>query len=145
MADKIMIYISMTDEVDTKPIIKQAFVDGKKIFVPKVVSKTEMKACLITEKDVFEKSSLGVAEPEKPVFADGRQMELIVVPGIAFSTDGVRLGFGGGYYDRYLEPLDCATVGLCYEDCLADDLIKDEYDVNVKYIITEKGIVCCGG
>ena len=113
--------------------------------MPKVTSKTEMKACLLTGNEVFEKSALGVAEPEKPVFADGKDMDLIVVPGLAFSKDGVRLGFGGGYYDRYLKDLKCDTVGLCYHVCIADDLIKDEYDINVKYIITEKGIVTCGG
>jgi len=144
-ADRIMFYISMADEVDTKHIINRAFADGKSVFVPKVISKTEMKACQLTGNDVFEKSTLGVAEPENPVFADGKDMDLIIVPGLAFSKAGVRLGFGGGYYDRYLKDLKCYTVGLCYESCLADDLVKEEYDVNVKYIITEKGIVCCGG
>lgn len=144
-ADKIMIYISMPDEVDTKAVINRAFAAGKTLYVPKVISKTEMKACLITGDEAFEKSRLGVAEPENPAFADGTEMDLIIVPGIAFSKDGVRLGFGGGYYDRFLETLKCNTVGLCYEECLADDLIRDEYDVNVKYIITEKGIVNCGG
>lgn len=144
-ADRIMFYISMADEVDTKTIINRAFADGKSVFVPKVISKTEMKACQLTGDECFEKSSLGVAEPENPVFADGKEMDLIFVPGIAFNSDGVRLGFGGGYYDRYLKDLSCNTVGLCYEVCLADDLVKDEYDVNVKYIITEKGIVNCGG
>ncbi len=144
-ADKIMFYISMTDEVDTKEIINRAFADGKTVFVPKVTGKTEMKACHITGSEAFEKSSLGVSEPENPIFAEAKDLDLIIVPGLAFSKDGVRLGFGGGFYDRYLKDVTCDTAGLCYDVCLAEDLIKDEYDVNVKYIITEKGIVCCGG
>ncbi len=143
-AKTVMLYISMTDEVDTRELIQHALADGKTVLVPKVTGKNEMKACLITGNEIFGKSSLGVDEPEAPVFVDGVP-DLIIVPGLAFNTAGVRLGFGGGFYDRYLKDKACDTAGLCYEVCLAEDLIKDEYDVNVKYIITEKGIVYCGG
>ncbi len=144
-ADRIMFYISMADEVSTKEIIKRAFADGKAVFVPKVTGKTEMEACLISDSEAYEKSTLGVAEPKNSVFADKNEIDLIIVPGLAFNKAGVRLGFGGGFYDRYLNAVTCDTIGLCYSVCLADDLIKDDYDVNVKYIITEKGIVNCGG
>jgi len=143
-ADTIMFYISMADEVDTKGIINCAFADGKTVLVPKVTGKTEMKACVLTGEESLEKNKLGVLEPEKPVFAQNTEPDLIVVPGLAFSKKGVRLGFGGGFYDRYLKNTDCKTIGLCYDVCLTDELIKDKNDVDVEYIITEKGIISCG-
>ncbi len=144
-ADKIMFYISLPEEPDTKMMIEHAFAHGKSVLVPKVISSTQMKACKLSQDEALKKGGLGVYEPEKPCFADSADIDLIVVPGMAFDKKGVRLGFGGGYYDRFLSGLCCETVGLCYEDCFADSLIKDDTDVTVKYIITEKGIVYCGG
>lgn len=143
-AERIMFYISMPQEPDTHSMIKQALADGKKVFVPKVISGTEMVACEIKGNEAYVKTSLGVYEPEKAQAYPEDKLDLIVVPGMAFSKNGTRLGFGGGFYDRFLANLDCNTVGLCYEACVADDLIKEETDINVKYIITEKEFISCG-
>lgn len=144
-ADKIMFYLSLPDEPDTKKMIDYAFLTGKKVFVPKVINKTDMAVCQITPDEHFVKSGLGINEPSAPVYVSGEKMDLIVVPGIAFDECGTRLGFGGGYYDRFLARLSCTTVGLCYEDCLVKRLIREKTDIGVKYVITEKRIVNCGG
>ncbi|MDD4688150.1 MAG: 5-formyltetrahydrofolate cyclo-ligase [Eubacteriales bacterium] len=144
-ANSVMFYVSMEQEVDTKRMIATALADGKRVFVPKVTGKGEMCVCEISDAQSFERSNFGVYEPVNPVVVDKDAVELIVVPGMAFDKSGTRLGYGGGFYDRFLSDVKCDTVGFCYEVCLTDKLIKEITDIGVEYIITEKGLISCGG
>ena len=81
------------------------------------------------------------ARPSTPFPAEPRSIDAVIVPGLAFSRDGDRLGQGGGWYDRLLADLrdDCTSIGVAFEDQLVDDLPTEEHDVQVDMVITEAG------
>ncbi len=137
----IIAYISKKIEVDTSYIIETAFSLGKKVAVPRCVEGTrEMEFFLINSRNDLEKGSYGLLEPvpercEKLTdFSDS----LCIVPAIAFDMSGYRLGFGKGYYDRFLSRFPGKTAGICYSDCVAStQLPHGKYDRCIDMLITE--------
>lgn len=111
-AKKVCIYKSYQSEVDTSEILK---IDGKIFEIPKVISETEM-------------------------ITDSNDFDLVFMPGVVFDGYGYRVGFGKGYYDRFLKKVTGVKVGLCYEFQLIDKIENDDYDVPVDILITEKKI-----
>ena len=136
-AESIFVYVSMPQEPSTARIISQALVEGKSVYVPKCVGKT-MLAVRIRNTDELIPGKLGIPEPER---ADETKMAgeigLIIAPCVAASTDGRRLGHGGGYYDRFLQRERENAVCLCFRQLLCEDIPVDENDVRMKHIITE--------
>ena len=128
-------YLSYNQEVRTEQILRQALADGKTVAVPKVYGQ-EMKFILLTDLDRLEKSQMGIPEPidDAPV-ADDPQA-LVLMPGVAFTAAGARMGYGGGYYDKFLaqEPQH-PTVALCYDFQMVDALPTEEYDVPVDLVL----------
>ncbi len=138
------IYNSFSSEVETGDIIKKLFKVGKKILIPKCnTDELTMKAVVYNPLEKVTANIYGIAENESTV--DFREeIDIIVLPGIAFDTTGTRIGFGKGYYDRFINTLTNAPVlvGLCFEEQLCDDKLPfDEHDAKVDYIITDKQIV----
>lgn len=142
----LLVYASMPDEPDTSGIIMQALADGKNVALPKVFGGGVMEFFRITQLQGLHLSSFGVAEPdpEHCERADPEQYGLCVVPGLCFDRDGRRLGYGGGYYDRFLSAYGGASVGLCYSIFIEDDLPHDEHDLPVGLIVTENGTIVPG-
>ncbi len=140
----ILAYVSNSIEVDTKFIIEQALIQGKRVAVPKcVVGTRKLEYYLIDSLEALEKGSFGILEPceskcEKLLNYSGG---LVIVPALSFDKNGFRLGFGKGYYDRFLSNSELKTVGICYDCCLMDDLPKGKYDRNVNMVITESKIL----
>ncbi|MDR3217319.1 MAG: 5-formyltetrahydrofolate cyclo-ligase [Clostridiaceae bacterium] len=135
-AARVMCYVSLEDEVDTAPIIEKMLSDGKEVSVP-VISGNDMTAVSITQDTKFMSRKFGVKEPLWGVTADFA--DLIIVPLRAFDGNCMRLGRGGGYYDRYLAERPYAhTIGLAFELQYIKKLATEEHDTELDAVITEK-------
>lgn len=128
-------YLPYNQEVRTVPILEQALRDGKRIAVPKVYG-NEMRFVYITDFSRVEKSGFGIPEPidDAPVARD--KTALVLMPGLAFDAQGHRIGYGGGFYDRFLakEP-GHPTVALCYDFQMLPKLETEEFDVPVDRVL----------
>lgn len=134
-ADTLYAYLPYNQEVRTEGIIQKALADGKSVAVPKVYGE-EMRFILISDLNSLELSTMGIPEPvaDEPIATDSTA--LILMPGLAFDRQGHRIGYGGGFYDKYLarEP-DHPTVALCYDFQILQQLETDVYDIPVDKVI----------
>ena len=130
-------YLSFNQEVRTPPVIRRAWADGKRVAVPKVKGK-ELVFIWIDSFDRLREGPLGISEPldDGPIADD--DAALVLVPGLAFDAAGNRVGYGGGYYDRYLaaHPLH-PTVALCYSFQLLDEIEPGPFDIPVELVIAD--------
>lgn len=133
-------YMSFKNEVSTDLIIKTAFEDGKRICVP-VTENDKIFLSEIYPEDEFICGAFGIREPKIKRKALGA--DLIAVPGLAFSKDGSRLGWGGGFYDRLLAETDAVSVGMCYDFQLCGGIETETHDKKTDYIVTESGVIAC--
>lgn len=128
-------YMPYNQEVRTVPMLRRALDDGKRVAVPKVYG-DEMRFLYITDFENMEKSSFGIPEPvvDEPVADDKKA--LVLMPGLAFDPQGHRIGYGGGFYDKFLqaEP-DHPTLALCYEFQLLDYLETEAHDIPVDVVL----------
>ncbi len=128
-------YLPYNQEVRTEPILLQALKDGKKVAVPKVYGDT-MRFIYLEDMNGIEKGYAGIPEPvaDEPVAAD--ETALVLMPGLAFDKEGHRIGYGGGFYDKFLsaEP-DHPTVALCYDFQMLANLETEEFDVPVDLVL----------
>lgn len=128
-------YLPYNQEVRTIPMLEQALKDGKKVAVPKVFG-DEMKFIYLNDLTRIEKGYCGIPEP----IADGPVAEdptaLVLMPGLAFDEQGHRIGYGGGFYDKFLaaEP-DHPTLALCYAFQMIDHLETEDFDVPVDCVL----------
>lgn len=128
-------YMPYNQEVRTVPILAQALADGKRVAVPKVYG-DEMRFIYITDFDRMEKSSCGIPEPvsDGPIADD--PTALVLMPGLAFDKEGHRIGYGGGFYDKFLEQEpNHPTVALCYNFQVLPEIPVDIYDIPVDRVI----------
>lgn len=140
-AETIFTYVSKSIEVDTFAIINAAFANHKRVAVPRCVPDTfDMEFYYITSLSDLEKGAFGVLEPvpEKCEKVTHYGKALCIVPGLSFDAQGYRLGYGKGYYDRYLAQFRGVTVGICYLGCIQWNLPHGYYDRPVDILITEK-------
>ncbi|MGG7079311.1 5-formyltetrahydrofolate cyclo-ligase [Clostridium sardiniense] len=139
----IFIYIGFGSEINTKIIIKEALNSGKEVYVPKVIKK-DMILIKIDSLENLVTSSYGILEPigDKSDF-DVNKLDLIIMPGVAFDKAGNRLGYGGGYYDKFLEynQIECKKIALAYDFQVLENLEVEDHDIKVDLIITEKQII----
>ena len=141
-AKLIMGYLAFGKEVSVDTVLLQALADGKQVVVPFITSDTEMEAALLRNMQDLCLDRYGIRCVCKPPdLIDPEQIDLILVPGVAFALDGSRMGMGAGYYDRFLQrcPM-AATIGIAYEKLLQDSLPTDEYDIPVQYLACEAWI-----
>lgn len=134
---------SMSIEFSLKKVVKLARKMNKKIVVPVTLPHRQMKFAYWDEKTQFQKNSFGVEEPTQPVWVDEKQIDLIIVPGLAYSKRGERLGFGGGYYDRFLERDSFSTIGLAYQEQVYEEAFwnVEVFDQTVQILITKEGVI----
>ena len=139
-AKSVMLYYPIGGEVDTSYISERAFADGKRVIYPV----TDEASGEITPVEVvagaeFTKGGFGIHEPCGERYTG--EIDLIVVPGVAFDREGGRLGFGKGCYDRFLAGVKSCKIGLCYGAQLIDCVECEEHDVRMDMIVTEDEIV----
>ena len=142
-ADTIFTYVSKKIEVDTIGLISAALLNHKLVAVPRCVPNTyDMEFYYINSLKDLEKGSFGVLEPivQKCSIVTDYSKGLCVVPGLSFDAQGYRLGYGKGYYDRFLSQFSGTTVGICYTSCVQWNLPHGYYDKPVDLLITEKYI-----
>ena len=139
--DTLITFVSTPIEVDTHQLILRALDDGKKVAVPYCVPGTrQMEFYCIRSLDDLSPRTFGVLEPD-PASCEKlgeTKNSLCIVPGLAFDRQGYRLGYGKGYYDRFLSRYDGFKVGVVYEGCFLTALPHGYYDVAVDLLITEK-------
>lgn len=139
--DTLLVYVSTENEVDTHQIINAALNDGKRVAVPRCIDGTrDMEFYYISSLDELVRGSYGILEPMADSahrFVDTAS-SVCVVPALSYDKDGYRLGYGGGYYDRFLAKYDGVTVGICYCDHVETTLPRDEYDRHVSILVTEQ-------
>lgn len=144
-ATVIFTYIAFEGEVDTLAFIQHALSDQKKVCVPRVHSiKEGMDAFLITDLTQVKKGFYGISEPlETAPLIQPQDIDLVIVPGVAFDRQKGRVGYGGGFYDRYLRRTDSSTprIALAYDFQLLDSLPLESYDERVSMILTNKDIL----
>lgn len=130
-------YVSFGSEADTIKIIKRALSDKKHVFVPKVLSKEEMKACEISSMEDMAPGKYGILEPKVIENSGSENVDLIITPGLAFDKRGGRLGYGGGYYDRFFKSFKGKglRIGLCYDFQITDKVPLGKYDVLLDKVI----------
>lgn len=144
-ARNIFIYISFSNEINTINIIKKALEDKKDVFIPKIYKTNKsMKAIKLNSFDDLKKNSMGILEPiDDSKYIEKENIDLIVVPGVVFDKDCNRIGYGGGYYDRYLKDIAYKVnkVVLAYDLQVIDKIESEEHDIKVDYIITSSKII----
>ncbi len=144
-AETIHTYVSSKkNEVDTIEIINYLLSAGKRVVVPvvdrdkKVLRHSELKN--ISE---LKESTFGILEPEQIREVNLNEIELVLVPAIAVDRFGNRVGFGGGYYDKFLSQVDCPKVALVYDFQVVDKIEASPNDVAVDFVVTETEIINC--
>jgi len=154
-AKTVMFYVSFRSEVETDRMIRKALGLGKRVVVPAV----DGERIVLAEVKNFEKELIegrfGIREPKREFRrrVDTRQIDLVVVPGVVFDRWGGRVGYGRGYYDRFLRSKSipsrrgrsrqCSLVGLAFDLQIARKIPLGENDVRVNKIVTESGVIDC--
>lgn len=139
-AENIMIFMNMGNEVEITKIIK--LYSDKNFYIPKTLPNKEMKISRYNENELV-LHKFGYYESKSDIFSDENILDLIIVPALAFDISKNRIGFGGGYYDKFLHKIrknhnNPLIIGICYDFQLLDNIPSEEHDVKVDFVITEK-------
>lgn len=143
-ADTVLFYAALRDEINIDECIADALSHGKKVALPVCTDKNgNMEFYYINSFNDIEQGFYGIREPNvsscvKVCSFDGC---VCIVPAIAYDKFGYRIGYGKGYYDRFLSKYTLFSIGLCYNDLVVDKLPADKFDVSVDKLITESGII----
>lgn len=140
----LLLYSPKSDEVNVLPIAEKAFADGKKVAFPRCVPGThDMNFHFVENLSVLERGSYGLLEPAEnlPIYdRTSPEPAACVVPALVYDKKGYRLGYGKGYYDRYLGTFTGSKVGLIYNSFIIDEVPRGRFDLSADFIVTERGI-----
>ncbi|MFA5577582.1 MAG: 5-formyltetrahydrofolate cyclo-ligase [Tissierellaceae bacterium] len=147
-ANRIMSFVSAASEVHTHQLIKRSISIGKSMLVPFTIHEPrEMKASELFDFSELEVGYHNILAPKKEFhrFVEPSTIDLILVPGLAFAKNGYRVGYGGGYYDRFLSKIDKGVIkiGLAFDLQIVDQVPVDDFDIPVDLIITEERTIYC--
>lgn len=134
-AGSIMLYMSHGGEVLTDGIISRAIRAGKKLFAPRVREGEYMDAVALG--DSFTKGAFGILEPSGGYIANPAEIDLVLVPGLAFDQECWRIGFGKGYYDRFLIQTAAPKIGLAFDYQIVPTVFPMGHDVPMDKVVTE--------
>ena len=137
-AKAVYAYLAFNQEVRTRPIIERAWDEGKRVAVPKVVGNGMRFIWFDRFDQLAPQGAFGILEPAEdgPVADD--EAALILMPGVAFDRDGHRVGYGGGYYDRWLsEHPGHPTLALCYDFQVVKDIPSEAHDIRVDAVLSD--------
>ncbi len=141
----ILMYAPKSDEVNVLKIAERAIADGKQVAFPRCKPEShDMDYHFVTSLDQLEKGSYGLLEPpcELPIYdyKSSTVPSACIIPALVYDKRGYRLGYGKGYYDRYLGNFTGSKVGMIYSDYIIDSLPIGRFDLSVDFIVTEKGL-----
>lgn len=131
----LLIYISINSEVDTIKIINY-FLNTKNIAVPKIID-NDMFFCYVTNLNELTSGKYNIPEPTNENIVTDFDNAICIVPGICYDKKNYRIGYGKGYYDRFLSKNKIKTIGLCYKECMIEKIDNDKYDYKIDEVITE--------
>ena len=137
-AKSVFVFISYRSEVDTKGIIEDILADGKKLLVP-LVKGSQMIAVEVKGIDDLGPNKMGILEPKSG--EEVIDVDLTITPGLAFDKAGYRLGYGGGYYDKFFAKVDTIRMGIGYYDQFVESLVHEDYDKPLQYLLTDRGLI----
>lgn len=130
-------YLSYNQEVRTMPVLQQAQRDGKRVAVPKVFGE-EMRFLWLDDLTAVAEGAYGIPEPIADDPAADDETALVLMPGLAFDAQGHRCGYGGGFYDKYLQAHpQHPTLALCYDFQMFEHLDTDAHDIPVQFVLSE--------
>ena len=145
-AERVFLYLSARGEPDTRTLIEAAWEQGKEVLAPVCgEGEGEMAFFPFESFQDLRPGKWGILEPEPRGRIPGKGPGLCLVPGLAFDRQGNRLGYGKGYYDRFLAAAGIESVGLCYGELLFDSLPAGSHDRKVGFTATEAGVSACIG
>ncbi len=135
----VCLFLSAFNEPETLIIAERLWTNKRKVIVPvSDISTNTLSLSYIDSHTDLRKGAYGIPEPSVIKNADTDDIDIILVPGLAFDRAGGRMGFGKGYYDRLLKNIKAVKIGLCYNFQLFDYIPKENHDIPMDYIITEK-------
>lgn len=132
----ILVYISTLSEVSTFDFINELLKLNKNVYAPRV-TKENIKFYKLDSIKNLEKSKLGILEPTSQVEYIYSPGDVIIVPGLLFDMENNRLGYGGGYYDRFLEQKNFYKIGVCFSSCYIKKIKHENHDIKMDLVITE--------
>ncbi len=138
-AQKIGVYYPIGSEILTQDIIQELLSNGKDVFLPKIIGK-KIEFRKITDFSSLEKGSFDIMEPKDDCQTDN-SLDVILVPTVGISPMGVRLGYGHGFYDKFLSEYKTATISLTLEKQIVKNIPKSEHDIIIDWIVTEDRIL----
>ena len=140
-ARTVMAFSSFGSEVDTGPIIERLERDGRRVALPRMEGRI-IVAVAYRSGDPVKPSSYGALEPAGGEKVAPQEIDVVIVPGLAFDRSGHRVGYGRGFYDRFLGALrpDALTVGICFSVQLVDEVPHGRGDRPVDVVVTEDGL-----
>ena len=140
-SNEILLYASVGSEIDTWRIFDAAIKAGKKVAFPLCFEDNTMKYYYVNSRDDLETGSFGILEPKRGLEEYSPQsLSLCVVPGIVFDKEGYRIGYGKGFYDRFLSTFPGVKVGLVYSNMIIPKVPRGRFDKHVDILISERGV-----
>ena len=143
-AQTVLAYHPRETEIDVLPLLREAMAQGKKIALPRCEEEHTMTYRYVDDLDALTPGMYGIYEPsaDAPVFREeAGRASLCLVPGVVFDAHGFRIGYGGGYYDRFLHGYQGSMLGLVYKEFILASVPHGRYDLALPVIATEKGMV----
>ena len=135
-AHTLILYSPLNDEVDVSSIINDAYANGKLVLLPKVVG-DDLELHTYKGVESLERGAFGILEPTGEVFYDFDDVDVVIIPGMAFDRLGNRLGRGKGYYDRLLPRLrNTYKIGVCFPFQFLDDIPSEAHDVKMDCVVS---------
>lgn len=131
----LLIYISINSEIDTIKIINY-FLNTKNIAVPKIID-NNMFFCYVTNLNDLTPGKYNIPEPTNENIVTDFDNAICIVPGICYDKENYRVGYGKGYYDKFLSKNKIKTIGLCYKECMIEKIDNDKYDYKIDEVITD--------
>lgn len=142
-AETVLLYYPIKGEINVLPIVEAAIKAGKKVAFPLCDSESStMTYHIVSSLNELKEGSYGIPEPscELPVYAPSKDKnDLIIIPAVCFDRHGYRVGYGKGYYDRYLNSFGGTAVGVTFHKLLLPSVPRGRFDKHVSLIVTEKG------
>lgn len=140
----ICLYMPIRNEVSVDLLMNDIFNTDKQIWLPKIIDDKMLFYLYTKNTGLNDNNKYHIPEPESDIILKPDSNTLIIMPGAVFSADGDRIGYGGGYYDRYLSLYsNCKTIAVCYDFQILDSIPTEEYDIRPQYIVSEKRIIRC--
>lgn len=135
-------YDPLSHEIDIMPLLRLCLAEGRRLALPRTLPRGVMHFHLVRSLDELTVGRMGIREPDanaEPVLPE--EGTLILVPALAYDRQGYRIGYGGGYYDRYLRTHPARTLGVTYEDFLLDRIPREPHDLSVFEVATERRVL----